>query len=88
MYAMNSGGKIDAEQAGIRRLVGKTPDSAKTKIDRPSCQLPRFQVVPVPQHDNAVEGQTRFRAIPVDKLTDGVTVATLGLYAGQTVENG
>jgi hypothetical protein len=50
--------------------------------------LPILQKVPVPKYDCAIEGETGLRAIPVDKLTDGVTVATLGLYAGQTVENG
>ncbi len=35
-----SGRKIGTEQAGIRRFIGKTPNGAKTQINRPSRQLP------------------------------------------------
>jgi len=55
MHAVNSGCKIGAEQTGIRCLIGKPPDGAKTQIDGSGRQLPRFQMIPVPAHPQRSE---------------------------------
>src|SRR6266581_2892851 len=39
------------------------------------------------KHHGPVEGQARFRAIPLDEFVDGVVVCALAAFGGESVEN-
>src|SRR5713226_7391426 len=41
----------------------------------------------ITQDHDPVKGQTRFRAIPVNELIDGVTISPLGVSGGETVQH-
>jgi hypothetical protein len=42
---------------------------------------------PIAQHHNSVESQARFRTIPVNELIDGVTITSLGVQAGEAIQD-
>src|SRR5258707_6196894 len=46
-----------------------------------------FQVHPVAEDNSLAERQPRLRAVPVHEFVDGMTIAALGVRAGEAVEN-
>jgi endonuclease YncB( thermonuclease family) len=42
---------------------------------------------PIAQHHNSVESQARFRTIPVNEFIDGMTITSLGVRAGETIQD-
>jgi hypothetical protein len=44
-------------------------------------------MAPIPQHYDPVKRQTGFRAIPVNKLVDGMTVPAPGIGAGRAIQD-
>jgi hypothetical protein len=41
----------------------------------------------IAQHHYSVESQARFRTIPVNELIDGVTITSLGVQAGEAIQD-
>jgi hypothetical protein len=42
---------------------------------------------PIAQHYDSVESQARFRTIPINEFIDGVTITSLGVQAGDTIQD-
>jgi len=42
---------------------------------------------PIAQHYDSVESQARFRTIPVNEFIDGVTITSLGVQAGEAIQD-
>ncbi len=82
-----SRGQIGAQEAAVCRLLCETPDSSKTEVDRTGGEMARLQVHPVADDNRLAERQPWFGAIPVHKLVNGMVIATLGVRAGQAVED-
>src|SRR2546427_526455 len=49
--------------------------------------MARFQVHPVTDDNRLAERQSRLRAVPVHEFINGMTIAALSVWAGETVEN-
>jgi hypothetical protein len=75
--ATNTGRQIGAEKTAVGRFVGEPAHGAKTQIDGAGGELTGFEMRAIAQDDDPVEGQARFRTIPVNELIDGVTVTPL-----------
>jgi hypothetical protein len=75
--AANASRKVGAEKTAVGGFVGEPAHSAKTQIDGAGCKLTGFQMRAIPQDHDPVEGQARFRAVPVNELIDGVTITPL-----------
>src|SRR5205823_10960552 len=84
----NAGRQFRTEQTGISCLVCHTPDRGQTEIDRCWSKAPLFQVDSISEDNGAVEGKSRFRAIPLDELIYGVIVRSLAAFRGQAVQYG
>src|SRR2546425_5876706 len=72
--ATNTGRQIGAEKTAVGGFVGESAHCAKTQIDGAGGELTGFEMRSVTQGHDPVEGQARFRAIPVDELVDGVSI--------------
>jgi hypothetical protein len=59
------------------RFICKPANSAKTQIDRAGGELKGFEMRAITQDHDPVEGQARFRAIPINEHIDGVTISPL-----------
>jgi hypothetical protein len=70
--ATNTGSQIDAEKTAVGRFVCEPAHGAKTQIDGFGGELTGFEMRATTQDHDPVEGQARFRAIPVNELIDGV----------------
>ena len=75
--ATNTGRQIGAEKTAVGCFVGEPAHGAKTQIDGSWGELTGFEMRAIAQDHNPVEGQARFRTIPVNELIDGVTIAPL-----------
>jgi hypothetical protein len=75
--ATNTGRQIGAEKTAVGRFVGEPAHGAKTQINRAGGEFPGFQMRAIAQDYDPVEGQARFRTIPVNELIDGVTITPL-----------
>jgi hypothetical protein len=60
--------EAEIRRAGVRR---------KTKIDGAGGELTGFEMRAVTQHHDPIEGQARFRALPVNELINGMTITPL-----------
>jgi len=45
-----------------------------------------FKIAAIAENHRSVQGQARFRAIPIDELVNGMTISALTVDAGQTVQ--
>jgi hypothetical protein len=45
-----------------------------------------FQVDPVSKDNRTIEGKSRFRAIPIDELIDGVIVRSLAAFRCEAID--
>src|SRR5215467_5983666 len=54
-------GQVWTKKTCISGFVGQTPYRCKVLIDSVSGQAQRFQVYAIADHDNAIEGDSRFR---------------------------
>jgi len=75
--ATNTGSQIGAEKTAVGCFVGKPAHGAKTQIDGSGGELTGFEMRAITQDHDPVEGQARFRAVPVNELIDGVTITPL-----------
>ncbi len=75
--APNAGCQFGTEQPGIGRLVGHAAHRGESQVDRGRGVAALLEVNPVAEHDRAVERETRLRAIPGDKLPNGMVVRAL-----------
>ena len=66
-------GQLGTQQASGGGFVSQATHGCKL-VDGVGGQMPRFQVHAIAHHDDAVEGQPRFGAVPGDELVDGVLV--------------
>ena len=87
LYTSDTGGQFGAEQARVGRFVGETPNGSESSVDCSGRELPVFKVNPVSCNDSLVEGQSRFGAIPVDELIDGVSIPSLRLGRREAVKD-
>ena len=81
-----------AANSGLSRLawagfIGDTAQCCQTAIDRFWCQKAGFEVDAISGHDGFVEGKSRFRAIPSNKLIDCVTITPLRIRGTQAIEH-
>src|SRR5271154_2431270 len=75
--ATNAGRQIGAEKTAVGGFVGEPAHGAETQIDGAGGELTGFEMRAIPQDHDPVEGQARFRTIPVNELIDGVTITPL-----------
>ena len=76
----NSGNYVGAQQAGISGLVCKAPYGCQPSINRVGSELAGFEVNSIASHDSLVEGQPRFRAIPLNEFVNGMPITSLRLF--------
>jgi hypothetical protein len=69
--------QVGAKKTAVGGFECKPTHSAKTQIDGAGCELTGFQMRVITQDHDPVEGQPRFRAIPVNELIDSVTITPL-----------
>src|SRR5437764_196244 len=74
LHSSNPGGQFRTEQAGVGSLESDPPNCSQSQINRRGRVLLLLEIDPVPQNHGAVEGETWFRAVPVDKLGYGMVV--------------
>ena len=86
-HSANSGCRVRTEQTAIGGFVCESPHGTKTQIDCARCELTGFEMRPITQHYYSVERQARFRTIPVNEFIDGVTITSLGVQTGETVQD-
>jgi hypothetical protein len=67
--------------------VGKPPNSCKPLIDGVCSQASCFEVHAIANDNNAVECQSRFRAIPSNKLLDCVLIHASRAGRGKAVKH-
>ena len=90
LYALDppdSSRKVGTQKPAIRSFVGESPNGGKTQVDRGGGILGLFEVDPVPRHHGLVEGEARFRAVPVNEFSDRMVVRALRTTGGQTVKD-
>ena len=80
--AASSGLKSPASAASY--ATRRTAASRRLIVD--GAYLPLLQMDPVPEHDRAVEGEPRLRAVPRDKLPNRVVVGALATGGRQAVQ--
>jgi len=69
--------QIGAEETAVGCFVREAAHRAKPQIDGSEGELTGFEMRAITQDHDPVEGQARFRAIPVNELIDGVTITPL-----------
>jgi hypothetical protein len=52
------------------------------------CQIARFQMNSVPQHNSAIEREPRFRTVPFNEFVDGVPVTALRFRRSKAADHG
>jgi hypothetical protein len=75
--APNTGSQIGAQKTAVGRFAGEPANSAKTQIDGSGGESTGFEMRTIAQDHDPIEGQARFRTIPVNELIDGVTITPL-----------
>jgi hypothetical protein len=73
----NAGRQVGAEKSAVGRFVCESAHITKTQIDCARCELTGFEMRTIAQNHYPVERQARFRAIPVNELLNGMTIAPL-----------
>jgi hypothetical protein len=68
--------------------MSKPSNRRELLVDGIGGQTPRFQVHAVANDHDAVESQSRFRAVPGDELVDGVLVHAARGRRAEAVEHG
>src|SRR3984893_3470927 len=87
LNAANTSRQIGAEETAVGGLVCKPAHGTETEIDGARRKLTGFEMRPIAQHYNSVESQARFRTIPVNEFIDGVTITSLGVQAGEAIQD-
>ena len=77
--------RFRTQETDVGRLVRHTPNRGEPKIDRGRRIPTLFEVNPVPEHNCAVEGEARLRAVPRDELANGVIVGSRKLLSNSTI---
>jgi len=80
MYGISNAPSFPAIPTRFYEAVGgfvREPHAAKTQIDGARGELTRFKMRAITQDHDPVEGQVRFRTMPVNELIDGVTITPL-----------
>src|SRR5438552_18721819 len=65
------------EETAVGCFVREPAYGAKTQVNGAGGELTGFEMRAITQDYNPIEGQARFRAIPVNELIDGVTITPL-----------
>jgi hypothetical protein len=78
-HTPDTSGEFWTEQASVCGLVGEPPNCSKSSVNRTCCEMPVFEKDAITCNDNLVERQSWLGAVPLNKLIDGVSIATLGL---------
>src|SRR5664280_2968747 len=86
-HAPNAGRQLRAQQASVGGLVGEPSYCSKSSIDRSPCKLPILKEYAVTRNHNLVERQAWLGAVPLNKLINGVSVATLRLGRAKAIQN-
>jgi hypothetical protein len=77
--ATNPSGEIGAQQTGVGCLIGETPNGAQAQIDGSRGKEAGLKVAAIAENHRSVQGQSRFRAVPIDELIDRVAVSALAV---------
>jgi hypothetical protein len=77
--ATNPSGEIGAQQTGVGCLIGETPNGAQAQIDGSRGKEAGLKVAAIAENHSSVQGQSWFRAVPIDELIDRVAVSALAV---------
>ncbi len=86
--AADAGGQFGAQQAGVGRLIGDTPNGSKSEVDGRWCEALLFEMDSVAEHYGPVESQPGLGTVPVHELVNRVIVGSLCAGRGQCGEHG
>src|SRR5215471_12928110 len=86
-HSANASSKVGTEQTAIGSFICQSAHRAKTQIDCARRELAGFEMRSITQDHYSVERQARFRTIPVNELIDGVTITSLGVRTGETIQD-
>src|ERR1039457_7680812 len=87
LHAANTGGEVWTQKARVRCLIGQSADRGQAHIYGSRSQLLIFEMYSEAGHDRLIERQSRFRAVPADKVVDGTAIATLRFWRAQADEH-
>ena len=85
--AADTGCQVGTKKTTIGCFTGETAHRTEAEVNRPRSELSGLQMRAIAQDDRSVQRQSGFRTIPVDELVDRVSIASLGFWAGETVQN-
>ena len=88
LHSSDTRGEFWDEQTCICCFVGDSAHGGETEVDGRGGVTGLLEVDSVPKYHSAIECQSRFRAVPANKLGDRVSVASLSAYGCQAVQDG
>jgi hypothetical protein len=86
-HAADSGGQFRAQQPGVSGFMSQTTHGCELLIDRVRGQTAGFQVHAVTHDNDAIECESRLRAVPSSELIDGVLVNAAGRRRSEAVQD-
>jgi len=87
LHSANPRSQIWTQEARIRCFMGKSSNGGKLLVDGIGGQTPRFEMHAIAHDDDAIECQTRFRAVPGNELFDGVLIDATGTGRSEAVQH-
>jgi hypothetical protein len=79
----NSRSQIGAKKAAIRRFVCQPTNGSQPEINCPRCEMARFQLHPVGDHNRFAERQARLQPVPLHKFVNGDGESSIESKAGR-----
>jgi hypothetical protein len=76
-HTSDASGEFRAKQASVCGFIGEPPYSGESSVDRSPRKLPILKEYAIASNHNLVERQSWLGAVPLNKLINGVSVATL-----------
>jgi hypothetical protein len=83
LHAANSCRQIGAQEPAIRCLIRQPSDCREPQVNGGRSIVLLFERDPVPGDYGLVEGEPRFRTVPVDELSDRMIVGPLRTWRSQ-----
>jgi hypothetical protein len=85
--ATNPSGEIGTQQAGVGCLIGEAPNGAQAQIDGSRGKQAGLKVAAIAENHRSVQGQSRFRAVPIDELVNRVAISALAVDTRLAVQH-
>jgi hypothetical protein len=86
--AIDARRQVGTQQPGIGGLMRQPTDGCELLVDGIGSQPAIFQVHAIAHHDDAIEGQPRFGAVPGDELIDRKLIDPARTRRSEAVEHG